>query len=102
MKVKHYAVTDITSIQDMLLKSASAFGSSVALADLVNTPIGRVTYTELLDKVLRFGNALNRLGLKEGCHIAVVGDNRVQWGIAYLTAMCLKLLIFFMNQSQRQ
>jgi long-chain acyl-CoA synthetase len=93
MKVKHYAVTDITSIQDMLLKSASAFGSSVALADLVNTPIGRVTYTELLDKVLRFGNALNRLGLKEGCHIAVVGDNRVQWGIAYLTAMCFNMTI---------
>jgi long-chain acyl-CoA synthetase len=93
MKVIHYPVTEITSIQDMLLKSTSHFGSSLALADLENTPIGRVTYTELLDKVLRFGNAINRLGLKEGCHIAVVGDNRVQWGIAYLTAMCFNMTI---------
>src|ERR1035437_6211199 len=93
MKVKHYQVTEITSIQEMLLKSASRFGSSLALADLVNTPIGRVTYTELLDKVLRFGNALNQLGLKDGCHIAVVGDNRVQWGIAYMTAMCFNMTI---------
>ena len=93
MKVKHYPVTEITSIQEMLLKSASVFGSSLALADLVETPIGRVTYTELLDKVLRFGNALNRLGLKEGSHIAVVGDNRVQWGIAYLTAMCFRMTV---------
>jgi len=93
MKVKHYAVTEITSIQEMVLKSTSVFGSSLALADLVNTPIGRVTYTELLDMVLRFGNALNRLGLKDGCHIAVVGDNRVQWGIAYLTAMCFNMTV---------
>jgi long-chain acyl-CoA synthetase len=93
MKVKHYAVTEITSIQEMVLKSTSVFGSSLALADLVNTPIGRVTYTELLDMVLRFGNALNRLGLKEGCHIAVIGDNRVQWGIAYLTAMCFNMTV---------
>src|SRR5664280_1302452 len=93
MKVKHYAVTEITSIQEMVLKSTSVFGSSLALADLVNTPIGRVTYTELLDMVLRFGNALNRLGLKDGCYIAVVGDNRVQWGIAYLTAMCFNMIV---------
>jgi long-chain acyl-CoA synthetase len=93
MKVKHYPVTEITSIQDMLLKTTSRYGSSLALADLNNTPISRVTYDELLDKVLRFGNALNRLGIKEGCHIAVVGDNRVQWGIAYLTAMCFSMTV---------
>ena len=93
MKVKHYPVTEITSIQDMVLKTVSRFGNSLALADLNNTPIGRVTYAELLDKVLRFGNALNRVGIKEGCHIAIVGDNRVQWGIAYLTAMCFNMIV---------
>ena len=87
MRIKYYPVPEITSIQDMLIKTVSIYGSSLALSDLVNTPITRVTYTELLDQVLRFGNALNRLGIKEGCHIAIVGDNRVQWGIAYLTAM---------------
>ena len=93
MKVKHYPVTEITSIQDMVLKTTARYGTSLALADLNNTPIGRVTYAELLDKVLRFGNALNRLGIKEGCHIAIVGDNRVQWGIAYLTAMCFNMIV---------
>lgn len=93
MKVKYYPVTDIISIQEMLLKTVSQHTSSLALADLVNTPINRVTYSELLDKVLKFGNALNRLGLKEGCHIAIVGDNRVQWGMAYLTAMCFNMIV---------
>jgi long-chain acyl-CoA synthetase len=93
MKIKYYPVTEINSIQDMLLKSAERFGSSLALCDLIDTPIPRVTYSELLGKVLRFGNALNKLGVKEGSHIAVVGDNRVQWGIAYLTAMCFNMVI---------
>jgi long-chain acyl-CoA synthetase len=91
MKVKHYPVTEIVSIQDMVLKTTSRFSSSLALADLNITPIGRVTYGELLDNILRFGNALNRLGLKEGCHVAIVGDNRAQWGIAYLTVMCFNM-----------
>lgn len=93
MKIKYYPVTEITSIQDMLLKTTARYGSCLALADLNNTPIAKVTYSELLDYVLRFGNALDRLGLKEGCHIAVVGDNRVQWGIAYLTAMCFNMIV---------
>lgn len=93
MKLKYYPVTEITSIQDMLLKTVSLYGSNLALSDLVDTPISRVTYSELLDQVLRFGNALNRLGIKEECHIAIVGDNRVQWGIAYLTAMCFNMVV---------
>ena len=93
MKVKYYPVTGINSIQEMLLKSVDKFGSSLALCDLIDTPISRVTYSELLSKVLRFGNALNKLGIKEGSHIAIVGDNRVQWGIAYLTAMCFNMVV---------
>ena len=93
MKVKHYPVTEIISIQDMVLKNTSIFSGSLALADLNNTPLGRVTYAELLDNILRFGNALNRIGLKEGCHVAIVGDNRVQWGIAYLTVMCFNMVV---------
>jgi long-chain acyl-CoA synthetase len=31
--------------------------------------------------------------LKERDHIAVIGENRVQWGITYLTAMCFNYVI---------
>jgi long-chain acyl-CoA synthetase len=93
MKVKHYQVPEISSIQDMIIKSAAKNPDGLALSDLAKTPINRVTYSELLDKILRFGNALNKLGLKEGAHIAVVSDNRVQWGIAYLTSMCFDMVV---------
>jgi long-chain acyl-CoA synthetase len=88
-----YNVQQFTSIQDMLLKSAAQFGEKIALEDLKETPIPKVTYGALLKNVLKFGTALQSLGLKERSHIAVIGENRVQWGITYLTAMCFNHII---------
>ena len=92
-EIKLYPVTRIDSIQDMVLKSAKNFGSKLALEDLNDTPINKVTYRELLDNILRFGKALQELGIKERTHIAVIGENRVQWAISYLTAMCFNYVV---------
>lgn len=92
-EIKLYPVTRIDSIQDMVLKSAKSFGPKLALEDLNDTPINKVTYRELLDNILRFGRALQELGIKERTHIAVIGENRVQWAISYLTAMCFNYVV---------
>ncbi len=92
-KLKFFDVPEITSIQDMLIKSASSFQNKLALEDLTNTPFPRVTYNQLLENVLKFGNALKKLELKERTHIAVIGENRVQWGMTYLTAMLFNYVI---------
>lgn len=92
-EIKLYSVPKINSIQDMVLQSAKKFGSKIALEDLNNTPIGRVSYNELLENILRFGSALKELGVKERTHIAVIGENRVQWAIAYLTCMCFNYVV---------
>jgi long-chain acyl-CoA synthetase len=86
-------VHQIDSIQDMLVKSAGKHGDKVALEDLRDTPIPKVTYNSLLKNVLKFGTALHDLGLPERSHIAVISENRVQWGITYLTAMCFNYVI---------
>jgi len=90
---KLFKVHQIDSIQDMLVKSASKHGEKLALEDLKDTPIPRVSYYSLLKNVLKFGTALRGLGIKERSHIAVIGENRVQWGITYLTAMCFNYVI---------
>lgn len=77
----------------MILQSAHTHGPKLALEDLNDTPINRVTYASLLENILRFGAALKKLGVKKRSHIAVIGDNRVQWGITYLTAMCFNHVI---------
>ncbi len=94
--IKKYALYDvpkISSIQDMLLRSAKEYSDKIALEDLTDYPIPKVTYKELRDFVFRFGKALNEIGLKERDHIAVIGENRVQWGITYLTAMTFNMVI---------
>ncbi len=92
-KPKLYPVPQISSVQDMLLKSAATHGEKLALEDLKETPIPRVSYAALLRNVLKFGTALRQLGIPERSHIAIIGENRVQWGIAYLTAMCFNYVV---------
>lgn len=92
-KSQLYDVPKIASVQEMLLNSAKNYGSKLAIEDLNKTPINKLTYNELLDHVLRFGNALQSLGYKEKSHIAVIGENRVQWAIAYLTGMAFNMVV---------
>ena len=92
-ELKLYDVPQIETIQQMVLESAEKFSDKIALEDLNPTPIQSVTYKELLKYILKFGSALKNLGLKERSHIALIGENRVQWGITYLTAMCFNYVI---------
>ncbi|MEJ5263004.1 MAG: AMP-binding protein [Ignavibacterium sp.] len=92
-KYSLYDVPKISSIQDMLLRSAKEYPDKIALEDLTDYPIPKVNFKELRDFVFRFGKALNEIGLKERDHIAVIGENRVQWGITYLTAMTFNMVI---------
>jgi long-chain acyl-CoA synthetase len=88
-----YDVPTITSIQDMMLRSARVYGERLALEDLKETPIPRLTYGALLKKILKFGSALAKIGLKPRSHIAVISENRTQWSLAYLTAMCFDYVV---------
>lgn len=92
-ELKLYQVPKITSVQDMILQSAQKYSNKIALEDLNNTPISRATYAELLNYILSFGTALKKLGLKEKSHFAIIGENRVQWAIAFLTAMCYDMVV---------
>ena len=92
-EIKYYDVPQITSIRDMLFRSARVYPDKIALEDLSNTPIGRVTFNQLLEDVLRFGSSLKELGLSERAHLALISENRVQWGIAYLTGMTFNFVV---------
>ncbi len=88
-----YEVPKITSIQDMLLRSAKEYSNKLALEDLTDNPIANVTYKQLYDYVIRFGKALLDAGIKERNKIAVISENRVQWSLTYLTSMCFNMVV---------
>ncbi len=92
-ELKLYDVPKIASIQEMVLNNSQKYFSKLALEDLNNTPISKVSYGELLDVIIKFGSALQSIGLKERAHIALIGENRVQWAISFLTCMCFNYVI---------
>ena len=97
-----FKVPVITSIQDMILRSAKEYGDKIALEDLTNTPISSVTFRQLHDYIIRFGKALFDIGLKERDHIAVISENRVQWSLTYLTSMCFNLVVVPIDKGLNQ
>jgi long-chain acyl-CoA synthetase len=92
-KLDYYKVPSISSLQEMLINSANKHQYKIALEDIAKTPIQKVSYNQLLENVLKFGTALKNIGITERTHISVISDNRVQWGITYLTAMVFNLVI---------
>ncbi len=95
MKKKHkiHEVPRIESIQNMVIRSCEVYKDKLAMEDLQEYPINKVSYSELKDKILKFGKALQNLGLQERTHIALIGENRVQWSISYLTLMSFNYVI---------
>ena len=90
---KLYQVPHIDSIQDMMIKSAGKYSDKLALEDLKDTPIPKLSFNTLLKYVLKLGTALRDLKIPERSHIAVISENRVQWCLTYLTSMCFNYII---------
>lgn len=88
-----YPVDQVDTVRDMLDRSARLHPGRTALQDLNKTPIPELTYSMLHSYVLRFGAALRALGVKERDHVAVISENRVQWGLAYLACATFNLVV---------
>ncbi len=88
-----YDVPELRGLQDILLRGVRSHPDNIALVDLNRTPMQQLTYAQLYHAVVRFGAALRRMGLGERDHVAIVSENRVQWGVAYLAAACFNLVV---------
>lgn len=97
-----YDVPKIESFQEILKSSYSKYPNKLALEDLNPTPINRVTFRELYEYVIRFGKALKSLGLKERSHIALIGENRVQWGISILAITTFNYVIVPIDRNLKE
>jgi long-chain acyl-CoA synthetase len=87
------SVPKVESVQEMILRSVREYPENQAFHDLNNSPIGELTYSELMTKIQKFGGALQNLGIRERSHIAIIGENRTQWAISFLTCMCFNYVV---------
>ena len=79
---------EITDLKDMLKKTGKIYGDKPAYK--IRENIGEykiITHKEARQMVDSLGTALIDLGLK-GKRIAIIGENRYEWEIAYLSIAC--------------
>ena len=88
MNKKLYEYTKITDLKDMLKKSGIEYGEKIAYQIKNNDGSYKlIKHKEVRQMVDCLGTALINMDLK-GKRIAVIGENRYEWEIAYLAIVC--------------
>ena len=85
MRKPIYKCTEFKDLKDMLKKSGEKYGDRPAYIYKTDEPgkFKEITHKEFRDDINNFGTALINLGLKDK-RIAVISENRYEWGVAYL------------------
>ena len=88
MSKKLYEITEILNLKDMLNKTKQIYADKIAYKiKIYNGKYKTVSHLEVRNAIDYFGTALIKLGLKDK-RIAVIGENRYEWEIAYLSIVC--------------
>ncbi len=87
MKEKFNNCLEITDLKDMLNKTRSIYSNKIAYK--IRKDEGYITFTheQVRSMIDALGTALIDMGLKNK-KIAVIGENRYEWEIAYLSIVC--------------
>ena len=81
-------IIQITDLKDMLNKTKPIIGNRSAYKIRVSEGKYKIiTHNEIREMIDCLGTALIDMGLK-GKRIAVIGENRYEWGLAYLSIVC--------------
>ncbi len=88
MSERLYEYTKITDLKDMLEKSGRKYADNIAYQIKIEEgKYKNITHREIREKIDALGTALIDMGLK-GKRIAVIGENRWEWEVAYLAIVC--------------
>ncbi len=85
---KRHEHVKINDLKDMLKKSGAKFGNQIAYQiRIAENSYEYITHKEVREKINALGTAFIDMGLK-GKRVAVIGENRYEWEIAYLAIVC--------------
>ncbi len=88
MTKRLYEYTKITDLKDMLKKSGEQYGEKIAYQIKIEKDKYKYfTHKEVREMIDALGTSLIDIGLKDK-RIAVIGENRYEWEIAYLSIVC--------------
>ena len=88
MNKKENEIVEISNLKDMLNKTKNIYANNIAYKIRVEPNRYRtITHLEVREMIDNLGTALISLGLKNK-RIAIIGENRFEWEIAYLAVVC--------------
>ncbi len=88
MSKKIYECLEINNLKDMLNKTKEIYRDKPAYKIKIRAgEYKTISHYEVREMIDNLGTALINLGLK-GKRIAVIGENRYEWEIAYLSIVC--------------
>ena len=88
MREPIYSFVEYRDLKDMLKKSGDKFGNKIAYKLRIDKNKYRtITHKQVREMVDALGTALIDMKLKNK-RIAVIGENRYEWEIAYLSIVC--------------
>lgn len=88
MSEKLNEIIEITNLKDMLNKTKHRYANNIAYKIRISeNKYKMITHLEVREMVDSLGTALISLGLKDK-RIAIIGENRYEWEIAYLAICC--------------
>lgn len=76
---------DIKTVPEVLKTNTEKHAGRTAYLTPRGNGIYKLTYGQVFEYVKRLSGRLKKLGLGKGDHIAVLGENRPEWGIAYFS-----------------
>ncbi len=82
-----YEVAKIRDIRDMLEQSLEKFSDKAAFLSKKDGKYEPISYKQFGEDVYALGTALMHRGFT-GKKIAVIGENRYEWGITYMSVVC--------------
>lgn len=87
--VMYRDIRPIVDLKQMMESSVELYGDNIAfhVKDKTGGPYRGITYRDAKADMDALGTALISLGLK-GKSISIIGDNRYEWAISYLAAVC--------------
>lgn len=72
----------IYTLPELIEYSTDKYGDNVAYRTPRGNAIYELTYGRVLDYVRKFARHLKELGIEPGDHVALLGENRPEWGIS--------------------
>ena len=87
MQERVYDYLKITDLKDMLNKTNKLYSEKIAYKIKKDGKYKTYTHKEVRNMIDNLGTVLIDMGLKDK-RIAVIGENRLEWEIAYLSVVC--------------